>query len=400
MEKISSSSTPRELALEKSDLSWADIQEFLGRYKWVILIVFLLVTFGTYSVLQFYTEKYDTSASILVKIGRENTDPPAVVRNTNIFTSGLRREEVTSEIEFLKSPDLIGQVIQKIGVDAFKPVRKKPDSFFGAIKFYAKAVARFAKEQYKEALIALNLQKRLTDDEGALEEVSHSLTVTNPKDTDVISLTLRMASPELSQRVINELIGLYMDRRIQVRHSKGVDTFLQEATEKTRTELAQAEKNREMWKRMANLSSPKEQKTALLGQIREVSSEHESTRREIASYTQQLAENQRLLANTAQTTRSGEQSTPNPVLESLKEKLTTLQAQRADLLSKYTEGSKSVGNIDLEISRIQDLIRKEAPLRLGSVTTQVNPLWQELAAAAAADTSGAYRSPEQGTAPA
>src|SRR5690606_14384860 len=126
------------------------------------------------------------------KIGRDITDPPAVVRNTNVFTSGLRREEVVSEIEFLKSPDLIGEVIQKIGVDSFKPVRQKPDSFFSAIKFYVKAVARFGKEQYKEALIALNLQKRLTDYEGALQEVSGSLAVTNVKDTDVISLTLRM----------------------------------------------------------------------------------------------------------------------------------------------------------------------------------------------------------------
>lgn len=373
-----SSSSSNSLMLEHSELTWLDIQEFFQRYRGSILIVFLLVTLGTYTALQFYTEKYDTTAAILVKIGRENTDPPAVVRNTNVFTSGLRREEVVSEIEFLKSPDLLGEVIQKIGVDSFKPVRQKPDSFFGAIKFYVKAVARFGKEQYKEALIALNLQKRLTDYEGALQEVSGSLAVTNVKDTDVISLTLRMASPELSQKVLNELIALYRDRRIQVRQSVGVNAFLQTATEETKAELARAEKNREIWKSMANLSSPKEQKTALLGQIREVSTEHEQTRREIASYTQQLAENEKLLADTSQNTRSGEQSTPNPVLESLKEKLVTLQAQRADLLSKYNEGSKTVGNVDLEITQIQTLIQKEHPLRVGSVTTEINPIWQEL----------------------
>lgn len=374
----SSVATAKPLVLERSELTWADIQEFGSRYRGVILVVFALVTILTYSALQFYTEKYDTTASILVKIGRENTDPPAVVRNTNIFSSGLRREEVVSEIEFLKSPDLIGSVINRIGVDAFKPIRKKPDSFFGAIKYYVKAVARFGKEQYKEALIALNLQKRLTDFEGALQEVSGSLAVTNLKDTDVISLTLRMASPELSQQILNELIGLYMDRRIQVRHSTGVDAFLREATEETRQALELAEKNREVWKRVANLSSPKEQMTALLGQNREVSTEHEQTRREIASYSEQLAENEKLLSRTSQNTRSGQQSTPNPVLESLKEKLVTLQAQRADLLSKYNEGSKTVGNVDLEIAQLQQLISKEEPMRVGSVTTEVNPLWQEL----------------------
>src|SRR5690606_36040987 len=90
-EKFSSSSS-NSLMLEQSELTWLDIQEFLQRYRWSILIVFLLVTLGTYTALQFYTEKYDTTAAILVKIGRENTDPPAVVRNTNVFTSGLRRE--------------------------------------------------------------------------------------------------------------------------------------------------------------------------------------------------------------------------------------------------------------------------------------------------------------------
>src|SRR5262245_50390322 len=155
-----------EIPYEGNAVQWVDVQEFLGRYKWLILTVFLLVPIGTYAVLQFLAEKYDTTASLLVKMGRENLDPPAVARNTNVYSSGLRREEVISETEFLKSPYLIAKVVDTIGTEAFKPVRKKPDSFIGQVKYYAKAGARYVKSQYDEALYALQLKRRLNDREN------------------------------------------------------------------------------------------------------------------------------------------------------------------------------------------------------------------------------------------
>lgn len=367
-----------EVPYEGQTVQWVDVQEFLGRYKWLILIVFLLVPAGTYGVMQFLSDKYDTTASLLVKIGRENVDPPPVARNTNLFSAGLRREEVISETEFLKSPFLVAKVVDTIGTEAFKPVRKKPDSLIAQLKFHAKAAARLLKTQYDEALYALQLKRRLDDRENAILEIKNSLTATNTKDTDVIVLQLRMGDPDLSKRILSTLLDNYFQLRIEVRQNRGVNRFLVDEAAKVKAELEQVESIRERWKRRANLSSAKEQKTFLLAQIRELESERDKMAREALAAENQLKELGGMLATTPETLKHSQQEVPSASAHALRQRLAVLQSERAQLTSKYQPDSATMQNVNQEIKQLQALIAAEKPTETGSVTVQVNPLWQDL----------------------
>jgi uncharacterized protein involved in exopolysaccharide biosynthesis len=377
-EIIELTSEHRELPHRLTAIEWADIRDFTRRYLWVILTVFLMVPVGTYTVLQFVSDKYDTTASLLVKLGRENVDPPPGARNTNVYSAGLRREEVISETEFLKSPFLISRVVDAIGTDAFKPVRKPPETFIGRVKAFAKSGARYMKTQYDETLYALHLKKRLSDRENAILEIENSLTATNTKDTDVIVLQLRTGDPELGKRILTTLLENYFQLRIEVRQQRGVSDFLGDETAKLKARLEDIERVKESWKTRTNLSSANEQRTLLLGQIRELETERDTTAREVLAAKNQVDELEGMLAKAPETISHSRQEVPSAASQALTQRLAVLQAERAQLSNKYQPNSAAMQNINQEISRVRQLIAEENPMETGAVTLQVNPLWQDL----------------------
>ncbi len=354
-----------------------DVAAFVGRYKFPILLVFALSVLGTYTTLSLLTDQYDTQAAVLVKLGRENVDPPPTARNTNVF-SGIRREEVLSEVEMMKSPDLTERLVKEIGLDAFRVKRVKPASLLGQVKFYLKAAARTVKEQYGEALIALALKKRLTEEERAVEEVSNALSVAYQKDSDVVSLKLRMADPNLARRLLSKLLDLYMLRRIELRQTGGAGQFLAQEAATLRQRLDAIEAEKAGWKANRQLSSAQDQKVLLLRQIRDVTAERDGTVRESRAITRQMEVTGRLLTEAPERLKASEQQTPDPVLESLRQRLTVLEAERAHLVGKFQIGSGQVQNVDEEIRRLRTLVQKANAIQVGSITYQVNPLRQEL----------------------
>jgi len=366
-----------EIEPERSQISAADVLEFLKRYRAVILLVWLFCVLSTYATLLFLTEQFETKASLIVKLGRENLDPPATVRNT-VFSTGIRHEEVMSEIEFLKSPALLQQVVDEMGMEAFRDHRVAPPHFIGKVRFYAKAGLRFVKNQCKEVLYALSLQKRLNEKESALVEVSDDLSATWQKESDVIEVTLRMPDPVLAKTVLQRLLSDYQQKRIEVKKGSGIDDFLVGESTKSQRALAEAEARESQWKATHGVSSAKDQRGLYLQQIRELTSERFQTTRDLQTALMQRDSLEKLIASTPDTLNQSHQEVPSPSLSAYKQRLTTLKAERAELLDKYNEASTVVANKDDEISRLKKLIADEQTTETSATTYAVNPVSQEL----------------------
>jgi len=193
----------------KPDFEWPLVGAFLKRYKWTVVAVFLATVVSGYATLSMFTEQYDVEAEILVKLGRENLDPPATSRNTPLAT-GLRREDLMSEVQILRSPVLIRRLVDDIGPEAFQPRITRPAGFVQTVKYHAKTTARWAKRQWKDFLIALDLQKRLPERDAAVQDLIERLTVEPRKESDVLALRLRIPDPALGTQILDRLLNLYM----------------------------------------------------------------------------------------------------------------------------------------------------------------------------------------------
>ena len=202
-------------------ITLAQIREFVPRYKWVIAGVFLFTTLSAYTALSLMTEVYEVHSALLVKLGRENLDGPVTARN-GVLSTGVRREELGSEVEILRSSALFEQVVDDIGLEAFRVKRVPPPGVVARAKFYTKAGLRWAKRELQEGLIALDLKKRLSEREAAVALLTDDLTVVPQKEADVIGLDLRLADPALGVRIQETLIRKYLTHRVEVRRNRGV----------------------------------------------------------------------------------------------------------------------------------------------------------------------------------
>lgn len=357
---------------DRMEFQIKDVGRFARRYVFVILGIFLLTVAGSYAVLSLLTELYEAEASLLVKIGRENLDPSAASRNLPL-TSGVRREDLPSEIAILRAPELMAKVVDSIGLEAFRPKVAAPSGFIGHVKYYVKQTSRGVKKQYQEFLYALDLKKRLDERQTAIQGMLDSLVAEPVKDSDVISIRLRCADPVLAQRVEKRLIQEYMALRTEVRGAPGVEKYFDAKAEDLQENLLRAEAEKASWKRRNNLVSAGEQKSLLVKAVRDLNSRLSSTRSEIASLESQMKVSEKVLAETPAFVKSAQQETPSPTLEALKQQVISRETERARLLSKFKDNSETVITLDREIERFRTLLDKEAKTQVGSVTSQLNP---------------------------
>lgn len=365
-------------AFERHSTTWTDLLAMLQRRKWLIVLVVLSAVLGTYGALQFLTERYETQVRLLVKLGRENTELPVSVQKSNFFSTGIRREEVNSEVILLSSRNLIEAVVDTIGLDAFRSVPSPPQTFVQQVKHYARLGVRWGKEHLRAFLIAANLRKQLSEREEAILGVEGALKAEVEKNSDVLSARLRLPNPDLSMQVLDTLVHLYLEQRIQVRRHDKVKGFFDEQVTQRRQQLHDLEAAREAIKAKWHLVAVPQQRTLLLEQShklqeRIVTSDNEK----LALLAQQKALRGRL-AMLADEVRSSHVVTPNPALQSMKERLTTLESQRIESLTRYLPDSQIIKNLDREIATFRDKFSTEERSIVGAVTMQSNPLKQTL----------------------
>ncbi len=360
-----------------AELDWPLVRGFLARYKWTVLGVFLATVASGYVTLSLFTEQYDVESEILVKLGRENLDPPATSRNLPL-AAGLRREELMSEVQILRSPALIRRLVDQIGPEAFEPRPAQAAGAGAEMKARLKSVARGVKDWWKSALIALDLNKGLSERDTAVQDLLERLAVEPRKDSDVIAIKLRMANPALAVDLQERLIGLYMRRRVDVRRSEGVKEFLDTRAAQRKAELQKAELDRMTLKRSKGLVSASDQKSLLLRQADDVRSGLIRTRSEIENLTRQIAAGREQMNATPAFERASEQTTPNPLAEKLRQQVADLQSERATLLTKYQPESIPVKNIDERLKDLREMLSKERTTQPGSVTSSLNPVRQNL----------------------
>jgi len=370
---------PLEQRFEQHSLSWAHLFALLKKYRWVILTVFVAVTLGAWATLQvFFTDEYETKANILVKIGRENAEIPPSIQNGSVMTTGVRLQDINSEVQLLSSRAQVEAVVDQFGPAAFKSVLKQPESIWGYPKYYLKMTARFVKSQYKEFLIAVNIKKRLTLREEAILVLENGIKVEPIKESDVLTLRLRLPSAALAVGCANSLLQHYLADRSNIRRTAAGSAFFDAELKQDEAKLGQLGGNRDRVRNRYGLSSAAEQRTNLLKEyaaIRERIDNADASIRRLERQREAVA----VAAAKGDDLLKKEQITAqNPSIQSIKERLTSLELERVKLSGRYGPDSEVMAKSDKEIEALRQLLSKEAPTILSTVTSEANPLKREM----------------------
>ena len=190
--------------------------------------------------------------------GERSLDPTA---NTGqvITNIGQQREtEVKSELEILKSQDLIEKVVDAIGPSAFL---NPPEDSNGTSQKNGSRI--------KEWIVLLvgrvgslfsGLFNQLSDRDQAILVLTKSLEMDAPKTSNIITINFETKSRKLAQETINKLIGFYLDKHITVHNTPGSFEFFTKETDQFREALAKKEENLKELKNRTGVASIEEQR--------------------------------------------------------------------------------------------------------------------------------------------
>ena len=192
------------------NLSQADVYYILFRNKWKIVFCSLL---GLAAAIGYYIESprmFKSEAKLFVRYVTESRSPVRADENSSVRSPDPYGITIlNSELEIITSLDLVGKVVDAVGVKTLTPLKND-----GLDR--DRAMARFSG--------------------GLLADV--------PVHSSIIQLSFSHTDPTIVQSVLREIINQYLKKHVEIHRSSGlVDDFLTQETEQLRTRLSQTEED-------------------------------------------------------------------------------------------------------------------------------------------------------------
>jgi len=326
--------------LEYRPSSLRDFLQVIFKRKSQILLFFIAtictVALGTFIA----SPKYEATAQILVKMGRENLYVPPNSTNSQIINNFNSDAQINSEIELLKSRSLAEKVIKSLGSETIYEDLDATD-----------AVLKFQK----------------------------ALSIEGIKKSDVIHLSFKHKDPKMAATIVNTLANGYLDQHLQVHKTPQSYNFFEEQSQVLKNKLEQSEETLRALKKQYNITAIDEEQSLLLKQIADLRAGLNQTLSQEAETLNRSLQIRRQLDKTPETIPQGEEIDHNPFLISnLEAKLVDLQLQEKALLTKYTPQSRLVLNVKEEIKMVQEKLIDQENKQYGKSLTGLNTTYQRL----------------------
>lgn len=228
----------------------------------------------------------------------------------------------------------------------------------------------------------LNLPYKQPGDELNPFDLQDKITVTAAKESDIVSLRVRMSQPDLAARVAGAMYVAFEDQN--ERQSKDAANraieFLNKQVTGIKAQLHGIEQAMTKAKEDAKSPNIDQQVIADISQLRDLQIQRDTAQGELEASQARGAELGAQLATISKTTPGGTSRTENPIYTKLQSQLQDATTQRDQLLVHYLEDSEQVRSQDRVISGIQSRL-KDTPRYTANIesSTQPNPMYLTMA---------------------
>jgi uncharacterized protein involved in exopolysaccharide biosynthesis/Mrp family chromosome partitioning ATPase len=348
MSKPMPDETPREQSLR-------DLFYVVFRHKGKMLAWFLAVMAGVTAFTFLVPETYRSTAKLLLRLGRESvTLDPTATTGPVVSISQSRANEVQAELEILQSQELIEKLVSALGPDVICE--------HTAVK--------------QVVLEWLGLKEPAANRSDAVRLVMDNLETS--ARSNIIRLSYKAASPQLAQKVLAQLIKLYLEMHIMVHQTHGAYEFFVQQSEQLQRKLSQYEKDLQQLKDESGFSSLDEQQKLLLGQIYTMEEEIGRTSAEMKSSRAKVQRLEQIVAELPeQVVISESTGLPSTAAEAMRQEMFKLRLEESKVQKNYRDDSRMVQSIRQQISDAQVMLDKETNTHT-QVTQGPNATHQQL----------------------
>ncbi|HTV58553.1 MAG TPA: Wzz/FepE/Etk N-terminal domain-containing protein [Verrucomicrobiae bacterium] len=302
--------------------------------------------------------KYQAEMKILVN--RERVDP-VVTPDPSVPVAAepqplVSEEDINSEVELLKSRDLLEQVVVASGLE------DASESYWGR-----------ALERASDFLHGANFgpATRMARDVQTLE---NRLVVDPLKKTTLIRVAYSSRDPRQAARVLQTLATLYQEKHAAVHRPPGTFQFFDQEAQRYREELAAAESRLIEFDNQQDLIDAAAQKQVVLQQLGQFESELQEAQSGASVMERRAAAIRQEESSTPLRQTTGETTLDNaPLLAQLEGTLLGLELKRSEMVSRYSPQYPPVQELEQQIASARSALAKALQNPLRQVTTDRSP---------------------------
>jgi capsular exopolysaccharide synthesis family protein len=302
---------------------------------------------------------YEARSTVLIKPGRENIYvspvgapegalPPTIVQRVT--------EVINSEIEILRSHELLRRIVEDIGI-----VRLFPDMETQGISTMK------AENNETETL------------ERAVSRASGSLSAKRIKDTDVMDVRFTSHDPGMAADFVNTLIDGYLERHLEVHQSTKAYDFFNAQSNQLEQQLKNATRRLADFRKKYGIISFDQLKQLTLDKYSAVNADRMEIEATVAQTQKRIEKLKAELSNLSEHTYMGQaEESDSAVTNSLRGKLANFELKRADLSSRYKSNDHRIVSLDEAIEKVREMLEREEGRFHGSVRTGINSIYSSV----------------------
>jgi uncharacterized protein involved in exopolysaccharide biosynthesis len=278
-----------------------------------------------------------------------STSPETPSASTGSTTT---EEELNSEVELLKSYDLLSNVAQATGLD---------------------------KKHSMWDLFTVGSTSPQVRTERAARKLASDLKIEALKKSNIITVSYASKSPQLAANVLTVLAQDYMQKHLDVRRTPGALDFFEAQTLRFRKDLVEQEAKLATYSEQQKVGAASLIRDAAAQKIADFDSTLRTTQAQIGQTEQRIKDlEQQIAATPTRMETAVQSSTSSLLLDSLRGTLLSLELKRTELLTKYDPSYRLVKEVDKQIADARKAIEQAEIQPTLSKTTDRDPTYEML----------------------
>lgn len=352
-------------AQAQPELSIRDLLYVVFRHKIKIAVSFVLICAATVFYIAAAKDTYISEAQIYIRPDRSNLEVD-LSGSEDALISPSFNAGVDVEIALIRSRDVIGQVVDRIGVNKIRyrltqGIRPPEESDTGG--------GGFLERSSRAVMSVLNfIPMNLTPRDKAIISLQRNLEIQRVRRTTLIRLTYVSLIPELSQEILAMILEVHREHRREISENFSPQYF-KDKSEEIERQLAIKEALLTKRKKELSVVSMSSQKELLLQQINQLQETANQNEIEISSLEAKTDALRRRLDTMSQVSGEPSDSDPSsrrpvvrvetPLVIELNQKLLELKLEKGDLASRYQVGTQPMREIQSRIEQLQARLVEE-----------------------------------------
>jgi uncharacterized protein involved in exopolysaccharide biosynthesis len=326
---------------------------FKREFRLAALSALVIIILGAFLL----PPKYESTARLLVKPGRDSTMPIEVSDRQTLVMPSTQRDPIVDEELMLTGRPIIRQVAERyLEVLANQP---PPEGLWKRTKFYMKKAIGAVFDGIRVTLETVGIIEETTALERLAKDLKKKFSVTHEPGSTVMEISFSWSEPEVAQAVVEAWVDIYLKERTQALGRKSLYVFYENQTANSAAQIKQYKEQILDLLNTIGAASIEDRLQDLSERINILRGERFNTIRLLASSDSALNSTREQLKTLPGEVVTVRQIALNPAQQDLRRLLNQKRLERADMLRTYTDNAPPVKALNASIAALEKEVSLE-----------------------------------------